>query len=308
MSVADPEGIPAETTPETKPEATTDKTDTSEAKIKAAPGKSTSVLRDVLLVTYAVPEKLVRPHVPQGIGLDRLPGDDGEAMAFVQTVCAYCEESRVSLLPSDIGGAYHQITHRVLTRTENKRGTFTLRTYLSTGEAHIAQRALSRDADFARVWLYIGGNPAGKTVENYSLRMVGDLGQVNLEVRAMPAESKPSESGEPAKAPAPFASLAEMTDFFTARKEIFFRASAPNAQSIGIVPSETDFDKTVLPQTGAIVSARQTLFSDLGIVSAEAQTNPFSVLLFKKWQVTSRAPRFAKLAGVPAPEKPFAIG
>ena len=297
MSVADPESIPAEIVPETKPEA----------KIKAAPGKSTSVLRDVLLVTYAVPENLVRPHVPQGIGLDRLPGDDGEAMAFVQTVCAYCEESRVSLLPSDIGGAYHQITHRVLTRTENKRGTFTLRTYLSTGEAHIAQRALSRDADFARVWLYIGGNPAGKTVENYSLRMVGDLGQVNFEVRAAPAESKPSESGEPAKAPAPFASLAEMADFFVRREETYFRASAPNAQSVGMVPSETD-DNAVLPQTGAIVSARQTLFSDLGIVSAEAQANPFSALLFKKWQVTSRAPRFAKFAGVPVPEKPFAIG
>ena len=291
--------------PEIKPDTKKADAKKADAKIKAAPGKSVSVFRDVLLVTYAVPEKLVRPHAPQGIGLDRLPGGDGNALAFVQTMCAYCDESQISLLPTDVGGSFHQITHRVLTRTENKRGTFTLRTYLSTGEAHIAQRALSRDADFARVWLYIGGNPAVGVTQNYNLRMVGDLGQVNLEVRA--AETK---SDGDAKAPAPFASQNEMADFFVRRKETYFRASAPKASSVGVVPTETEWDADADPlfQTGALVSARQTLFSELGIVSAEAQANPFSVLLFKKWLATSRAPRFAKLPGAPLPEKPFVIG
>ena len=260
---------------------------------KASPGTNTALLRDVLLITYAVPEKLVRPHVPPGLVLDRLPGEDGEALAFVQTVCAFHDEARWSPLPSGLGQSYHQIAHRVLTRNNGVRGAMTLRTYLSTGEAHIAQRALSRDADFARFWVYISGDPVRGPVKNYSLRSVGDLGQTNVEVRAQPP-------AEETLTPTPFASLEEMTDFFVRRNEIYFRASAPRAISLGVVPTETVVSETGSPlQTGEIVSSRQTLWAELGIVSPDAQLKPFSVLLFGQWQITSRPPRFAKFPAPP---------
>lgn len=266
---------------------------------KASPGAAVAVLRDVLLVTYAVPEKLVRPHIPPGLPLDRLPGENGDALAFVQTVCAYHDEARWSVLPSHMGQSYHQIAHRVLTRKNGKRGAFNFRTYLSTGEAHLAQRALSRDADFARFSVYISGNPARGPYQTYSLRAVGDLGQTNLEVRARPAEETTRT------VPAPFASVSEMADFFVGRNETYFRASAPRATSVGVVPTETVVSETSGEsghgfQTGEIVSSRQTLWSELGIVSPDAQLRPFSVLLYGQWQVTTRPPRFAKF---PAPEK-----
>ena len=159
----------------------------------------------------------------------------------------------------------------------------------------MAQRALSRDADFARFWLYISGDPARGPYKNYSLRSVGDLGQTNVEVRAHTSE-------ETIPTPAPFATTDEMADFFVRRNEIYFRASAPRANSVGVVPTETVVSQSGVGfQTGEIVSARQTLWAELGIVSPEAQLRPFSVLLYGQMQVTSRPPRFAKLATPPAP-------
>ncbi len=261
-------------------------------KLKPGPNASVATLRDVLVVTYAVPEDLVKPHVPPGLNLDRLPSETGEMLAFVQTVCAYHDAARWSLLPSDLGQSYHQISHRVLTRVGGKKGAFALRTYLSTGEAHIPQRALSRDADFARFWVYINGNPArAGAYESYSLRAVGDLGQVNLEVRA-------HQEGETAPLAFPFKSVGEMAEFFVQRDETYFRASAPRATSIGVASTTVDVGtgEDAVPQTGQLVSARQTLWAELGIVSAPAQNEPTSVLLYKAWQVTTRPPRFAKLS------------
>lgn len=241
-------------------------------------------LRDLLVVTYAVPADRLRPHVPESIALDRILSPEGEQLALVQTICAYHENARWSVLPDKAGGqSFHQITYRALTRRDGRRGAFALRTYVSTDEGRAAQRALSRDADFARFSLYIAGDPARASYDTYTIRAQGDLGQTQIDLRAIPA---------PETTPFPFTTVEEMTAFLVDRPENYFRASAPKT-GIGLLPQvygalpQPTFAETVAPP-------RLSLLTTLRLLSPEDIGQPFAVLLFPAVNVTSFAPRFAR--------------
>lgn len=263
---------------ETKPVAV------AEARRGGGPATLSLTLRDLLVVTWAVPAERIRPHVPEKLPLDLLPGPEGERIAFVQTLCAYYESARWSPLPERVGSSYHQVSHRVLTRREKKRGTFVLRTYVSTSEAHGTQRSATRDADYARFSLHIDGDPARGTYRSYTVRCVGDLGQANLEVRALPET--------PETPPAPFGKWADMVDFLTDRPENYFRASTPKT-GIGLLPVEQG--RITEPRHAEVVSAKQTLWTETNILSSEELLKPLSVLMVAAVPLSSYPPRYARL-------------
>ena len=126
---------------------------------KGGAATATFTLRDLLLVTYAVAPGAVRPLVPEGLPLDLLPTETGETVAFVQTLCAWQEDARWSVLPAGMGQSFHQIVYRVLTRKGGQKGAWAYRTYLSQDETRLASRAVSRDTEFARFSAYIAGDP-----------------------------------------------------------------------------------------------------------------------------------------------------
>jgi hypothetical protein len=255
----------------------------SETAPRGSVTSSTTTLRDLLIVTYAVSVDKAKALVPEGLPLDRLPGPDGELTAFAQTLIAYHEDARWSPLPGAVGASFHQISYQLLTRLDGKKGAFELRTFTSGTEQHVAQRALHRSADFARMSLFIDGNPARAQYRSYTVRASGDLGKTELDVRVLPEAPTP---------PVPFARAADMVSFLADRDEIFFRASAPKDRVRRMVVDSGAF----APLFGEVTYARMTPWVEFGLLSPDDQTNPLAVLIQPALPVVAHTPRFAKLA------------
>lgn len=278
------------------------------AEAKGGAGTFAATLRDLLVVTYAVPPARVAPHLPPGLVLDRLPGPEGEPIAFVQVLCAFHEDARWSPLPGGVGQDFHQVTYRVLARKaakekENKDsksisvpGVWVLRTFVSASELHLTQRAVGREADFARFSLYIDGDPARGTYRSYSVRAVGDTGITDLKVRILPDAPPP---------PIPFGKTEDMVAFLTGREENYYRASVPK-DAVGLLPTRQG---PLSPVWGELTSARLTALTDpkarqgLDILTAAELTNPLAVFVQPALTLYSYPPRLAKLA-VPSADTP----
>lgn len=243
----------------------------------------TVTIRDFLIVTHAVPAERVRPFVPDGLPLDMLPGPDGQRLAFVQTTCFFNENFHWSPLPEETGMSFHQSTYRILTRREGRRGAYFLRTYLSTSSSQTAQRAIAREADYARFFVHITGDPVQGTYEQYTMRAVGERGQTALDVRALLPES--------AAVPSPFARFEEMALFLTQREEGYFAASAPPHRT-GLLPVE---HPPMQPVPGELVAARMTLWTELGLLAPDELLKPISVLIQPSVVFTGYPPRLTRL-------------
>jgi hypothetical protein len=247
----------------------------------------TGTLRDYLVVTWAVPADKVRSQVPAELSLDVLPNASGELSAFLQVVCFYGENVHWSPLQNDpLAQSYHQVTYRILTRHQNKRGVFNLRSYFSTEEVRNAQRVVAREVDYARFFVHINGDPARDTYSSYNLRAVGDRGQTSVEVSF--AEG---EEADASPVPAPFARFEDMVQFLTQREENYFAASTPKT-GIGLIPSAHEPFK---PRTGLLKAARASLFTDSRLLTPEDLLQPTAVLLQPSFTLTSYPPRLARL-------------
>ncbi len=248
-------------------------------KPQAGAGTLTVTLRDFLIVTYAVPEARVREHVPAFLPLDTLPNADGERVAFVQSTCFFNDDMRWSKAPEGSGLSFYQSTYRVLTRREGRRGAYFLRTYLGTGPSHTAQRAIAREADFARFFVHVAGDPARASYDAYTVRVVGERGQTNLDVRAAAPD---------APLPVPFGSFADMAHFLTQREEGYYAASAPK-NATGLLPVEHAPMTPVRAELAA--PAKLTLWTDLGILKPDELAEPLAVLIQPSVVFTAFPPR-----------------
>lgn len=145
---------------------------------------ASAVLRDLFIVTWAVPEAAVRALVPAEIVLDRLPGADGQLQAFLQLVFALREDARWSPLPASLGEDYHQATLQVLTRVGEERGTLVLKHF--TGSTRVAGTLfpVSRAVDEARFHVYVAGDPARQTFSKLAVKVTTDAVQVHLRAEA----------------------------------------------------------------------------------------------------------------------------
>jgi hypothetical protein len=246
----------------------------------------TGTLRDYLVVTWAVPAEKARLHVPPELPLDVLPNANGELTAFLQVVCFYGENVHWSPLQNDpLAQCYHQVTYRILTRHQNKRGVFNLRSYFSIEEVRNAQRVVAREVDYGRFFVHINGDPARDTYSSYNLRAVGDRGQTSVEVTF--ADGGKTDA---APIPAPFAKFEDMALFLTQREENYFAASTPKT-GIGLVPSTYEPFK---PQVGILKSARASLFTDSKLLTPEDLLQPVAVLLQPSFTLTTYPPRLAR--------------
>ncbi len=265
-------------------------------------GAATLVARliDLAVVTYAVPAEAARPLLPPGLAPDALPGEDGAPLAFLQTVCCYVQDSRWAATPAGSGDSFHQVSHRVLTRRAGRRGAYVLRTDLSTGQAHVAQRVIARDADWGRFSVHIAGDPVRGTYQGYSVHVSGERGKTELSLKPLPA---PAE-GEGYPAPFPFGRFADMADFFSDREELYFAGSTPRTTVLTPVKNGEPSGKIT---AAGVSSARLTIWSELGLVPAERQDAPVSALLIPSRTLTSYPPRPVKLAEAPK-RSPEAVG
>jgi uncharacterized protein YqjF (DUF2071 family) len=243
-------------------------------------------LRDYLVVTWTVPADKARPHVPEELPLDVLPNAKGELTAFLQVVCFYGENVHWSPLQNDpLAQSYHQVTYRILTRHQNKRGVFNLRSYFSTEEVRNAQRVVTREVDYGRFFVHINGDPARNTYSSYSLRAVGDRGQTSVEV-----SFTDGDQDDAVPLPAPFAKFEDMALFLTQRDESYFAASTPKT-GIGLIPSAHD---PFQPRVGVLKSARASLFTDTKLLTPDDLLQPTAVLLQPSFTLTTYPPRLAR--------------
>ena len=239
----------------------------------------TVTLRDFLLVTYAVPAERARPHVPEGLPLDVLPGPDGETLAFIQTTCFFNDNFHWSPLPGP-GLSFYQSTYRILTRQKSRRGAFFLRTYLGTQESHLLQRAVAREVDHAPFTVQISGNPLEGRYERYTMRAVGERGQTAMDVRGREENPPPLTL--------PFIKQHEMAFFLTQREEAYYQASTGG---IGLLPVE----HAPMNQIPAeLTAARLSLWTDLGLLAVEDLLNPVAVLIQPSVVFTSFPPRLVR--------------
>jgi hypothetical protein len=283
--------------PETDEDEETERDDASDAETAPRGGvaSSTTTLRDLLIVTYAVSVDKAKALVPEGLPLDKLPGPDGELTAFAQTLVAYHEDARWSPLPGAVGASFHQISYRLLTRLDGKKGAFEVRTFTSSSELHITQRALHRSADYARMTLFIDGNPARAQYRSYTVRASGDLGKTELDVNVLPDAPTP---------PAPFSSTTDMVSFLADRDEIYFRASAPKDRVRRMVVDSGAY----APLFGEVTYARLTTWTELGLLASDDLMRPLAVVIQPALPVVARTPRLAKLVRPAAPTTPSANG
>lgn len=250
-------------------------------------GTATLRLTDIAILTYMVPLERVTPLVPEGFVPDRLPDADGELVAFVQTTCAFCEEARWSPAPEGTGEAYREITYRVLGRTDKaKPGAYILRSFYSADRVYLAQRALQKEADFARATVHISGDPVRGTFNGYQLRTVADRGTTEWEI---------ATAEDPEAIPAPFGKADDMTRFLVRREATYFALSTGPKGWTGYAPVALPAALPV-PIIARLVSARLTPWRELGVLSVEAANVPQSVLYIPTLTVTAYPPRPTKIA------------
>jgi uncharacterized protein YqjF (DUF2071 family) len=248
----------------------------------------TARLLDLLVVTWAVPAERVRPLLPEGLTPDALPGgEDGAPVAFLQTLCAYCQDARWAPSPAGSGESFHQVTHRVLVRRAGgKRGAYVLRTDLSSSEVQAARRVIAREAEWARFSVYINGDPVRGDYRAYDLRAVGERGKTELKV--VPA------GGETPTTPRPFGRWEDMVDFLTRREEVLFAASTSKKTTV-LTP--TAYACPLSPAAGVVESARVTLWDELKLIPYDEQAGALVALLQPSVQQTSLPPRPIRLTG-----------
>ena len=250
-------------------------------------GTATLRLTDMAFVTYAVPTERIRALVPEGFTPDCLPNEEGNLVSFVQTTCAFCEEARWSPAPVGSGEAYREITYRVLGRTKKaKSGAYILRSFYTSDRMYLAQRALQKDADFARASVHISGDPVQGTFNGYQLRTVADRGTTEWEL-------VPSES--PETLPIPFGKKDDMTRFLVRREAIYFAPSAAPKGWQGYAPIAFSGELPV-PTLARLVSARLTPWRELGVLSVDEANTPHSVLYLPTLIVSAYPPRPVKMS------------
>lgn len=141
---------------------------------------ATATLRDLFIVTWAIPEAAARTLVPEGIVLDRLPNSEGELQAFVQFVFALREDARWSPLPSQWGNDYHEATLQVLTRTHGERSAYVVKHF--TGNSRVAGTLFpfTKAVEEGHFHVYVAGDPARQTFEKLGIKITTDAVQVHL--------------------------------------------------------------------------------------------------------------------------------
>lgn len=240
---------------------------------RSGAGSTTATLRDLLLVTWAVPESRLRPHVPETLPLERLPGPDGEPLAFVQLWSALRLGARWSPLPGAWGDSFRQAELRALVRVDGRRGAFVLRGFVSHAPLAGALYPVARNVEEGRFSLFVDGDPARQRFERLVLSVATERPQIEVEAEAAetPATLPPLGAWEPA------------TEFLTHRPQVYHAARVPKG-GITLVPTH---HASPTPQAARIVRARLESLTGPGILSDDELAQPLAAHFQDTLEVTS---------------------
>jgi hypothetical protein len=162
-----------------------------------------------------------------------------------------------------------------------KPGAYILRSFYSADRVYLAQRAVQKEADFARATVHISGDPVRGTFNGYQLRTVADRGTTEWEI--VPAENPDAVS-------APFGGADDMTRFLVRRESTYFALSTGPQGWTGYAPIALPAELPV-PTVARLVSARLTPWRELGVLTVEAANAPHSVLYIPSMTLTAYPPR-----------------
>ena len=220
---------------------------------------ATATLRDLLIVTWAVPEEKLRPLVPESLPLDRLPTADG-LCGFVQFTCALHEATRWSPLPEALGDSYHRADVRVLVRPEDGDaqgvpGAFVIASYVSAPGIVGALYPVAKGADEGRFTLHVAGNPATETFSGYTVRISTDGIQAEVEVKNAP-EGAPTT---------PFGPWESLTPYLTGRPSQLWAARV--GAGLTLFPTHQE---PLAAQPGVLVRAQLSALPGIDLSEAVA--------------------------------------
>lgn len=158
----------------------------TQAPLRTLPKVATAsaTLRDVFIVTWAVPVEKLQGIVPAGVTLERLPNSDGQLVGFVQLVFALRDDARWSPLPALMGDDFHETTLQLLTRTDGERSAFVVAHFVGSTQAAGTLTAFTRVVEEARFHVYIAGDPARQTFARLGIKLTTHAVQVHLRAEA----------------------------------------------------------------------------------------------------------------------------
>ncbi len=216
---------------------------------------ATATLRDLLVVTWAVPESELRPLVPDTLPLDRLPGEGGALFGFVQLTCALHEATRWSPLPEALGDSYHRADVRVLVRPEHgDPGVFVLHSYISAPGIVGALFPVTKGADEGRFKLHVAGNPVHDAFSSYTVRVSTD--GIQAEATVQPTLEPPAT---------PFGPWETLTPYLTQRLPHFWAARV--GSGLTLIPTHHE---PLAPKPGVLESATLRALTGIGLGEAVA--------------------------------------
>jgi Uncharacterized conserved protein (COG2071) len=216
---------------------------------------ATGTLRDLLIVTWAVPEEKLRSFVPESLPLDRLPTAEG-LCGFVQFTCALHEATRWSPLPEALGDSYHRADVRVLVRPESgDPGAFVVASYISAPGIVGALYPVAKGADEGRFKFHLAGNPAIGSFTGGTVRVSTDGTQAEIVVKDAP-------QGAPTT---PFGTWESLTPYFTNRPSQLWAARV--GAGLTLFPTHHE---PLTPQPGVLVSAQLAALPGIDLTEAVA--------------------------------------
>jgi uncharacterized protein YqjF (DUF2071 family) len=236
-------------------------------------GTVTTVLRDVLVITWAVSPDALRPRVPESLPLEILPGPDGGLQAFVQVSVALHTGARWSPLPAEYGESYHRAEVRALVRPEKQRGVFVLQTYVSNPSVATGLNAVARGIEDGRFAVHVEGDPARRLYSGMSVRVTTDAVQLQVGIRTVDVPES-----------TPWGTWESLTTFLLDRPATFYAARIPRG-GLTLIPAQRHPTATTPTVSGTVTAARVAALE--GIERGE----PAAVHLQSDVVVTSYPPR-----------------
>lgn len=228
-------------------------------------------VQNFALVNFAVPAERVEAVLPPAYELETFDRA-GERIAFVSSTC-FCNQR---FRPVGIGFphlTFDESTYRTYVTHKGRRGVYFFGRYLSRLPATLPQRIVARDTwqgDFQ-----VATDRTSEGYRSYSCHISSGNGESSFVVEAM---DRPRSTEH-------FATGDEHAQYFTYRLHGFYTST------LGLEGHMPVSHPRMTPWSGELSAAKTDLWVELGILDADEQQDPYSILIEPGVRFTLYAPR-----------------
>jgi uncharacterized protein YqjF (DUF2071 family) len=233
-------------------------------------------VENFILITHSVPAARVRRHLPDLYELETFAAADGSERALVSATC-FCNRNFRPYALAYPRLTFNESTYRTYVRLRGRVGVYFFGRYLGDPVALAAQRLFARDTYLGDFDVSIAA--AEKGYPSYSCSVASARGATRFAARALdrPTARPPFHSGH------------DLAQFITYRLHGFFTSSLGHQ---GHMPVS---HKRMSPLAGALLEdPRLDLWEQLGIVSPEEASQPYSILVQPPLDFVLLPPRLAR--------------